>query len=388
MTRLAVFSAALLLFSLAPIEAKEEPLAGGARMATPQAIDLQSLDSPSGYSPEDIRNAYGISSSEAAVPARRLVAIVVAFHQPRLEDDVQRFISAFRLPPLAGLSTTSACDFASGPHPCFRRVGVAGTPLPNPAWALETALDVEWTHALSTRVDVLLMEAQSNRVEDLLQAVDRALAWQPAVVLMSWGTPETEIQLTDDHRFDVASVAFIAPIGDAPGMVSYPAASRYVIAVGGTSLTLDQGKRKTTEVPWSMTGGGVSRFEPQPDYQATLSAPFSVRSRTVPDVAAHADTDNGYAVLTSDGYGQRPSWHETAGSSAAAVVWTGIVSLARGDCRTRLDVEPYVARLYEIEPFGRPGQSSYDLAVGLGVPDGRSLLPRLCVPGGMRSDAR
>jgi subtilase family serine protease len=354
---------------------------GRVRVAEPMAQSAYSSPTPIGYTPAEILRAYGLDSVDDRTGLGRRIAIVVAFHQPQLEHDLERFISTFGLPPIAGIEADKACDFVKGPHPCFHRAHLENALGVNPKWALETAEDVEWAHAISPMADLLLVEAQSDRVEDLLSSVDVAVSWRADVVEMSWGTTETSLQLIDDRHFAASDIAFVAATGDAPGMVGYPAASPYVIAVGGTSLRLDRQGRRTSETAWSQAGGGVSRFEPQPTFQTQYSAPFSHRMRTVPDVAANADFDNAYAVTTADGFNHQPSWYRGAGSSGAAVVWAALLSLASSDCAWRVDVEPYVAHLYQDVTIG---QSSwrYDLQTGLGPPDAHLLLPKLCAPDG------
>ncbi len=349
------------------------------RTASPMVRLEASSPVPIGYTPAEIARAYRVDAIDSRVGSGRLIAIVVAFHQPSIEADLGRFISAFGLPSIAGLESARPCDFARGPHPCFERTHTRTTPAASPGWALETAADVEWTHAISPMADVLLVEAQNDQVDELLAAVDLAVRSGADIVEMSWGTEEMSVELTDDIHFAPYTVAFVAATGDAPGVFSYPAASPYVIAVGGTSLVLGSQGQRASENGWSHAGGGVSHFEPQPHYQARESAPFSVRMRTVPDVAANAAIDSGYAVTTSDGIEHLPRWSRTGGSSGAAVVWAALLSLGTADCSRRTTEEPYGAQLYQdVMVNGRPHQ--YDLETGLGPPDAQLLMPSLCAP--------
>jgi len=354
-------------------------------LARPEVMDFTRGDvTTDGYTPAQVRRAYDVGPVDAAIATGRVVAVVVAFHQPGVESDLGRFDLAFDLWPLAGLDASKPCDINLGPHPCFRRLYAGDPPPQNPAWGLETALDTQWVHALSPRADVLLVEAQSDHLNDLMAAVDLAVSRRPNVILMSWGVPEEAVELTDDHRFERTDTAFVAPVGDAPGMVDYPAASPYVLAVGGTSLVLDAMGGRISETAWPDGGGGLSQFEPQPVYQAAAAAPLSSRMRAVPDVAANGDYAMGYAVVMSDAGGQA-SWHKTAGSSGAAAVWAGLLSLAQANCSHRVDVDPYVAHLYEAPAIGAAPRA-YDLRTGLGPPDAAALLPHMCVPGGSKTD--
>ncbi len=62
--------------------------------------------------------------------------------------------------------------------------------------------------------------------------------------------------------------------------LGFPSSSQYVIAVGGTSVSLPDGvyNSNAKEIAWNNGGGGVSQFFPTPSYQSP--------SRSVPDISA------------------------------------------------------------------------------------------------------
>jgi kumamolisin len=66
--------------------------------------------------------------------------------------------------------------------------------------------------------------------------------------------------------------------------LGFPSSSQYVIAVGGTSVSLPDGvyNSNAKEIAWNNGGGGVSQFFPTPSYQTLVNAP----SRSVPDISA------------------------------------------------------------------------------------------------------
>ena len=85
------------------------------------------------------------------------------------------------------------------------------------------------------------------------------------------------------------------PLG-AP-LVNYPAASPYVVGVGGTTLLTHADGSYDTEITWDTGGGGVSQFEESPLWQqaaVTLLAKTGLRG--VPDVAMDADPNSGATV--------------------------------------------------------------------------------------------
>jgi subtilase family serine protease len=78
---------------------------------------------------------------------------------------------------------------------------------------------------------------------------------------------------------------FVTPDAGIPS-VEYPAASPYVVAVGGTSLFTDAGFNYATETAWDAGGGGTSLFETAPAWQAAVAPIAAVGGlRAVPDMA-------------------------------------------------------------------------------------------------------
>jgi subtilase family serine protease len=148
--------------------------------------------------------------------------------------------------------------------------GTANFPATDPTngWALETALDVEWAHALAPKANILLVEASSNLMSDLLTAVNYARN-RPGVsaVSMSWGTGEFAGEATYDGFFTTPAghtgVTFLASTGDDGTPGGYPAYSPNVVAVGGTTLRVNRAISSpdyVSEIGWTGSGGGVSQY--------------------------------------------------------------------------------------------------------------------------------
>src|SRR5690606_14213158 len=111
-------------------------------------------------------------------------------------------------------------------------------------WALETALDVQWVHALAPGANILLVEADSANFSDLTAAVDYARNVPGvSVVSMSWGAGEWAGETFYNQYFTTppghAGVTFFAAAGNSGGPGVYPAYSPNVVAVGGTTVTLN-----------------------------------------------------------------------------------------------------------------------------------------------------
>ncbi len=88
------------------------------------------------------------------------------------------------------------------------------------------------------------------------------------------------------------------PLG-AP-LVNYPAASPYVVGVGGTTLLTNANGTYDKEITWYAGGGGVSQFEESPLWQqAAVAALATTGTRGVPDVAMDADPNSGALVYVN-----------------------------------------------------------------------------------------
>lgn len=108
-------------------------------------------------------------------------------------------------------------------------------------------------------------------------------------------------------------------------MVNYPAASQYVMGVGGTTLLTNSDGTYDTETAWYAGGGGISQFEYSPWWQTAAAIPSSeVGSKGLPDIAMDADPYSG-ANIYYDG-----SWEGVGGTSLSSPlalgVWARLIS--------------------------------------------------------------
>jgi subtilase family serine protease len=212
-----------------------------------------------------------------------------------------------------------------------------------------------------------------------------------------------------------------------------PAGQPFATAVGGTTLIYPGNSEKREESVWNDgskefhgspyggSGGGISVEFGMPGYQASAAAslgliksglssgaPCHLASgycREVPDVSADADLKTGYMTFTN---GQ---WGVTGGTSAAAPLWAALTALANSSsaCRgvpvgfanpslyqlaggayssdfhdvtkasfvsAQASNDIYWGSQYETKKF--PVETAYDMATGLGTPDGENLVPGLC----------
>ncbi len=270
---------------------------------------------PSGYAPADLLAAYGLAGAAAANGVGQTIAIVDAYDDPNAESDLAVYRSTFGLP---------ACTTANG---CFRKVGQSAgkkLPTPNAGWAEEISLDLDMASAICPKCHILLVEATSPTMANLGTAVNRAVALGATVISNSYGGDEYSTETTDETRyFNHPGVAITVSSGDSGFGTEFPAASQYVTAVGGTSLTRNTSSRGFAESVWSGAGSGCSTRVAKPSWQHDGSC----SRRTVADVAAVADPNTGVAVY--DTYRVRPAgWLVFGGTSVAAPVIAGVYALS------------------------------------------------------------
>jgi subtilase family serine protease len=337
-----------------------------------------------GYTPAQIRHGYGFDQI-AGQGEGQTIAIVDAFDHPNIEQDLAIFNSTFSLP---------SCTTANG---CFRKVYASGSkPETNSIWAFEISLDVEWAHAIAPQAKILLVEAPSDQLSDLLAAVDVATASnpKPTAVSMSWGLNELASEISDDSHFVGKNVTFFAASGDLGHGVIYPAASPFVMGVGGTTLALDKDGNVKSEKAWSGSGGGLSSLEPEPVYQRAFPIPNNpLHMRGTPDVAYDGDPNTGVATYDSVSYLNSTGWFQVGGTSVGPPQWAALFAIAnsmRGVPLTGSTGLLYDIAKQEVSDFrdvkqGRNGpcqdvctaEPGYDYVTGLGSPQADALIPDL-----------
>ncbi|HVC98037.1 MAG TPA: S53 family peptidase, partial [Pirellulales bacterium] len=292
----------------------------------------QNQSTPVGLTtPSQIQQAYGFnlinfSNGAAGTGNGQTIAIVDAFDNPRFLNSTD---------PNFANSDLHLFDQAFGlADPVFTIVGQTGglrpTAIdPTGGWEMETALDVEWAHALAPQAKILLVEANTSDFSDLSTAVNTAKGTSGvSVVSMSWGSQESATEASNDSVFSATGVTFVAASGDS-GTALYPAVSPNVVAVGGTNLFLAPIPGTSTsavvqETGWHGSGGGQSIFETQPTYQRGVGGRAGTQ-RTAPDVAF--DAGQGVAVYDSYNGGSLP-WYSLGGTSLSAPSWGAIIAIS------------------------------------------------------------
>ncbi|MBW8871808.1 MAG: VCBS repeat-containing protein [Leifsonia sp.] len=272
---------------------------------------------PVGYSPSQLQQAYALP---AGAGQGATVAVIDAYDLPTAESDLAAYRSRFGLP---------ACTTANG---CFRKMdqrGGASYPAIDPqrSWGPETAIDIEMVSAACPSCKILLVEADDASVTNLGQAVNTAVQFGARFVSNSYGIADAGWDFSPyDAYYDHAGVAITASTGDVGYGSEFPASSRFVTAVGGTSLSVAAGTdRGWSEAAWSGSGSGCSSYSVKPAWQTDTGCV----SKTVADVSAVADPGTGVA-----GYGPTATapytsaWQVFGGTSVSAPLVAGMYALA------------------------------------------------------------
>ncbi|MFJ9929803.1 S8 family serine peptidase [Streptomyces misionensis] len=273
-------------------------------------------DTPQGFGPTDLQAAYNLPKDAGSGAT---VAIVDANDDPNAEQDLAAYRSQYGLPE---------CGTGNG---CFKKIdqdGGTDYPAADAGWAGEISLDVDMVSAACPQCHILLVEAKSASMDDLGTAVNQAVAQGAKYVSNSYGGSEQSDDATaDEQYFKHPGVAITVSSGDSGYGVEYPAASPYVTAVGGTSLTKDGSARGYSETVWGTSAGGegagsgCSQYSAKPSWQQDTDC----AERSVADVAADADPATGLAVY--DTY-QASGWNVYGGTSASAPFVAGVYALA------------------------------------------------------------
>lgn len=336
---------------------------------------------PPGYGPTHFRGAYQLTGTATS---NQTIAIVDAYDHPNILSDLNTYSSAW------GISTMKSCPVSGGTTsaPCFQKVdqrGGTSYPQTNAGWALEIALDVEVAHAICQNCNILLVEADSNSYTNLMAAVDRAVAMGAGYISNSYGSGEFSGETSYDSHFNVSGKVFTFSSGDSGYGTSYPAGSKYVVAVGGTTLNVNKNSdgsySRISESAWSGAGSGCSLYESKPSWQALVADTVCGTQRMIADVSADADPSTGAGVYDSVRYQGRKGWFQVGGTSLSAPLIAGVYAL-KGDASsvTNPPSLPYnnQTSLHDVISGSNGGcgtymcnsQNGYDGPTGLGTPNG------------------
>jgi subtilase family serine protease len=305
-------------------------------------IEIPPLNDPThpaslipGLHPSDLVSAYSLPSANAG----GTVAIVDAYDDLTAEQDLNVYRATFGL----GLCTTS--------NGCFRKVdqrGGTSYPALNLPWSDEIALDLDMVSAACPKCKIVLVETNSASIDDLGAGVDKAVQLGARYVSNSYYAFEWPGETAEDAHYRHPGVAITVSSGDAAEPF-YPAASPYVTAVGGTTLT------GGSESAWKFSGGGCTAYETRPAFQNGVKC----TKRSAVDVAAVADPQTGVATFSTSAGG----WVVAGGTSIGAPLVAAAYALSANPRGPAYSYQ-HAVDFHDIAPVG------YDMLTGLGSPNG------------------
>src|SRR5579859_2822528 len=317
----------------------------------------------SGYTPSDLRSAYSLPSTTAG--SGQTVAIVDAYDDPNAASD----LSCYR----SQMGITNSYSFTK-----VNQNGVQGSyPRGDKGWSEEISLDLDMVSAVCPNCNILLVEASSNSFSNLATAVNEAAKMGATEISNSYGGSEFSSE-TSDTSYNHPGIAITASSGDSGFGVEYPAASPFVTAVGGTTLTKASNTRGWSETAWSSAGSGCSAYEAQQSWQSSVANITSVcGKRAVADVSADADPNTGVAVY--DTY-RETGWLVFGGTSVASPIIASVYALAGNAASVTYGSYPYshTSSLHDVTS-GSNGSCGNDLCnattgwdgpTGNGTPNG------------------
>lgn len=408
--------------ALAPATAKglalSAPVATGGPQPCQDATSTASADDA--HTADQLASAYGFSSLYGAGDLGAGQTIALFEVEPYADTDIAAYQSCYA-------TDTSVAG-----------VAVDGGPSGTDAGSGEAALDIEDVIGLAPRAKILVYDAP-NDSQGIYDDYDAIVSADVAsVISTSWGECEPAEGPTaaeaENTLFEEAAAqgqTVFAAAGDAGSEdcdgagvgldtsleVDDPASQPFVTGVGGTSISA-LGPPPVQTV-WNDEcgsgpcggGGGVSSLWTMPSYQSTAPASLNVINsnssgspcrapagsycREVPDVSADADPAGGYLIYYDGG------WTGIGGTSAAAPLWAAFAGLANASSRCGGSPIGFAnPALYEAAASGYasdfddvtvgdndilsannglyPAGPGYDMASGLGSPNGSALATALC----------
>ena len=335
---------------------------------------------PNGENPASLACIYGVVAPTNGCPksgtlvptgGAKAIALVDYGTYPALQSDLNTFSAQFGLP---SVTINQICM----PSPCQNNTGSG--------WDLELALDVEYAHAMAPHAQIIVASFTDDPIGDGTEtaAANAVAAAGGGEVSNSWtynggenwcGSGDCELQY--DQYFNVNTVVFFGSAGDSGLGPAYPSISPNVVSAGGTQVQRDSNGNYTGETCWNGSGGGISQYEPLPNYQFLIEGRTG-QHRGTPDWAADSASASAVDIYSTAACG---GWCEVYGTSVASPLLAGIANAAGNfHPSTQSDLTstygyyktPGIYRYYFYDVTtgsnGSPAKLGWDECTGLGSP--------------------
>ena len=308
-----------------------------------------------GLFPNQIDTAYGISAMQAAGFQGQGINLAILGEAPTPTNDVTTFRNCF------GFQGTSL------------KIHNAGNIKP----ILESSLDAMTVAMVApklNRLDLWVKQLGQDNPQGAIQLLASPIQATkngtplPNVISISYGVCEATVKPFSAARtlfdreakaIDALGITIVVAAGDSGSSAcahgvkqsqltsydeqksaSWPAVSPWVLAVGGTNISLTPSNTIASSGVWNDTefpapyeaiaggGGGISTTEKRPWWQTASQS----SNRPVPDVAAFADAEPGYTIVCSAGVQSCPPTSTqtltyVGGTSASTPLVAGMIAL-------------------------------------------------------------
>ncbi len=374
------------------------PSAGSGTGTTPNALG--------GYTIQQQAHLYGLDTAYAsgATGAGQTIAIYELGQYD--QSDLSTYFSCYGLAP--SIST----------------VNVDGGP--TGAYSEEATMDIEQAAALAPGAAIAVYQAPnsgSGPTDTYARIADDNTA---SIVTTSWGLceldPNGDVQAEQAifEQMAAQGQTVVASSGDSGSSdcagntggftttalaVDDPASQPFVTGVGGLTVS---NLSPLTESVWNSganngaAGGGVSTIWTRPTWQSAPGITSANTMRMVPDLSLMADPNTGfieYFTGTANGVcqGTCTGWGSIGGTSIGSPQLSAIVAVAAQVCATPrlgfinpllyamasagtgfIDVTTGSNNIYNVA--GYTATTGYDMASGLGSPNGSAFINGLCQP--------
>jgi subtilase family serine protease len=319
------------------------------------------------YNPQDFWKVYGNGSTPTAANAS--IAIIAEGDVSQVIKDLRTAEATFKLPQVP-VSVV--------------QVGLAS---PDTSGLDEWDMDTQYSTGMAGTVKHLYIYTGTSLTNSDLALEINRWATQNVAKAASASLGECEFfpfldgsMLADDNSFLQAAAqgqTFFASTGDTGSFcpvgvgtngvpagapfVSYPAASPYVVGVGGTTLLADSGDIYDQEIAWYAGGGGISQFEYCPYWQSAAGVvSCQNNSKGLPDVAMDADPYSGANVYVNG------SWEIVGGTSLSSPLALGVWARMISNKPKLGFAAPHLYGLYNgtVTPGAYPHGGYHDIIAG------------------------
>jgi subtilase family serine protease len=386
---------------------------------------------PCGYTPSQLRGAYGVNvpGRDSELGRGSTVAITDAFDASVLQSDANTYAERHgdkKFSPNQFQDRSVTEGASSDPNP-IEACGGNG-------WYGEQTLDIEAVHSMAPGANVLYYGGASCYDDDLLAQLAQVVADNDAsIVTNSWGEPSfVVVDGTTYFAFDpgfidtyesvfqqgaVQGIGFYFSSGDdgdeydSYGIAhpDWPTEDPWVTSVGGTTLAVNSNNQRNFETGWGTEKYGLSGnswvqtvpflygagggFTYLPEFDFSLfDRPWyqdgvvqsSTPGRGVPDIAADADPTTGMLVGETQDFdlasrfgpaGVHYGEYRIGGTSLASPLMAGMQAVAQGHKRIGF-ANPLIYSLfgsgvyYDVTPTGDAGNVRSDFVNGENADDG------------------